>query len=377
VSPAPTTAAQRTKRLHLLDAAEIAALYDPPHFTDQERADYFALTPTETTLTQTFTDGAVQAFFVLQLGYFKAKQRFFSLKLADVFTDLIFIVNHLGLAVAFDDLRLPNSRTLQHQRQIILDYVGYRHAHAQERQQAEKVVLQAARISPKPQYLLRILLQHCASERIILPAYTTVQETIIGRAITAEEHRLADLLQTHLTPADCAALDALFEQQDGRYRLTRLQRVPKDLSHGQLRRERARAPSLRPLYELASRILPRLDISHEAIAYYTSLVSYYTATRLNDLDTSMVSVYLLCFVEQRYHRLHDHLLSGLMHAVKDYRDDATSAAKAQVACLLAWLCYTGRCWGKPMVLGTTALGELTYAESTTACADLVHLSFLV
>jgi hypothetical protein len=49
------------------------------------------------------------------------------------------------------------------------------------------VVLQAARISPKPQYLLRILLQHCASERIILPAYTTVQEAIIGKAITAEE----------------------------------------------------------------------------------------------------------------------------------------------------------------------------------------------
>jgi hypothetical protein len=45
VSPAPTTAAQRTKRLHLLDAAEIAALYDRPRFTDEERAYYFALTP--------------------------------------------------------------------------------------------------------------------------------------------------------------------------------------------------------------------------------------------------------------------------------------------------------------------------------------------
>jgi hypothetical protein len=60
VSPAPTTAAQRTKRLHLLDAAEIAALYDRPHFTDEERADYFALTPTEMAHMQTFTAGAVQ-----------------------------------------------------------------------------------------------------------------------------------------------------------------------------------------------------------------------------------------------------------------------------------------------------------------------------
>jgi len=45
----------------------------------------------------------------------------------------------------------------------------------------------------------------------------------------------------------------------------------------------------------------------------------------------MVYVYLLCFLQQRYQRLHDHLLSGFMHAVKDYRDDANTAAKAQVA----------------------------------------------
>jgi len=90
-----------------------------------------------------------------------------------------------------------------------------------------------------------------------LPAYTTVQETIIGKAMSAEEHRLVDLLQTHLTPADCAALEALFEQQDGRYRLIRLQRVPKDLSHGQLRRERARAPYLlRSMSVDANAVLP-------------------------------------------------------------------------------------------------------------------------
>jgi TnpA family transposase len=331
VSPAPVTAAQGAKRLHLLDTAEVAALYDRPRFTDEERADYFALTSTETALMQTFADGAVQTFFVLQLGYFKAKQRFFSVKLADVLSDLIFIINQLDLRVAPDDLRLLNPRTLQQQRQIILDYTRYRHAHAVERQRAYQVVLQAARISPKPQYLLRILLQFCASERIILPAHTTIQEAIIGKAITAEEQRLSDLLQAHLTAQDRAAFDSLFEKRDGRYRLTSLQRAPKDLSHGQLRRERERGAELLPLYELAQRILPHLDLSHEGIAYYASLVGYYTATRLNDLDSSMVYVYLLCFVEHRYHRLHDHLLSGFMQAVKGYRDEALATAEVQSA----------------------------------------------
>lgn len=331
MSPASNTTAQRAKRLYLLDAAEVAALYDRPIFTDEERAYYFSLTRAETALMQTFTDGAVQAFFVLQLGDFKAKQRFFAVKLADVFSALIFIVNQLGLLVAPDDLRLLNHRTLQQQRQIILEYVRYRHAHAQERQQAYQVVLQAARISPKPHYLLRILLQFCATERIILPGYTTVQETIIGKAITAEENRLVDLLQTHMTSEDRAALEGLFDKRDGRYRLTSLQRAPKDLSHGQLRQERDRGTELLPFYDLATRILPYLSISHEGIAYYASLVGYYTATRLNDLDSWMVYVYMLCFLQHRYRRLHDHLLAGFVQAVKGYRDEATEAAETQAA----------------------------------------------
>jgi hypothetical protein len=202
---------------------------------------------------QTFPDGAVQAMFVLQLGYFKAKQRFFALELAEVRADLIFILGHAGLAVTPDDLRTLNPRMIQQQRQLILEYVRYRHAHAAEWAQAYQVILQAARISSKPQYLLRILLQHCAAERVILPAYTTVQETLIGKAITAEEHRLMAILQIYLTPADCAALEDLFEKQDGRYRLTLLQRAPKDFSHGQLCQERDRGADLLPLYTLATR----------------------------------------------------------------------------------------------------------------------------
>lgn len=331
MSPAPTTAAQGTKRLHLLDAAEVAALYDRPCFTDEERAYYFALTPSEMAHMQIFTDGAVQAFFVLQLGYFKAKQRFFSVTRTDVLSDLIFIVNQLDLRVAPDDLRVINPRTFLQQRQIILNDTRYRHAHAVERQNAYQVVLHAARISPKPQYLLRILLQFCASERIILPSYTTLQEAIIGKAITAEEQRLVGIVQIHLTSHECAALKALFEKQDGRYRLTTLQRAPKDLSHGQLRQERERGVELLPLYEMAQRILPHLDLSHEGTAYYASLAGYYTATRLNDLDFWLVAVYLLCFLQHRYHRLHDHLLSGFMQAVKDYRDEAQATADVQAA----------------------------------------------
>ena len=138
------------------------------------------------------------------------------------------------------------------------------------------------------------------------------------------------LLQTNLTLEECDLLDALFDAPDGHYQLTVIRWAPKNFGRGDLRRERTRGTDLLPLYHLATRLLPVLAISHEGIAYYASLVGYYSATRLKDLQSWMVYVYLLCFVQHRYHRLHDHLISGFMQVVKDYYDEAKAAAKERV-----------------------------------------------
>ena len=126
----------KTKRLHLLDNVDVAALYDRPSFTDEDRVVYFTLLPLDLALMQTLSDPAIQAFFVLQLGYFKAKQRFFTVNLADVHADLQWISQHLDLGVAPADLRLMGKRTLLIQRQRILERFRYRRPQAADRAQA-------------------------------------------------------------------------------------------------------------------------------------------------------------------------------------------------------------------------------------------------
>ena len=322
--------AAHSKRLGLLTESERAQLYDRPQFTAEEHVGYFTLPPIDIALMETFADGAVQAFFVLTLGYFKAKQRFFPVTLDDVQDELRFIRDHLSLPATDDELRIPNPRTIQQQRKLILEVTGYRHCRDAQRKVAFQVAQQAARISPKPQYLVRVVLQHFATQQCILPGYSYLQEEIVGQAITAEEDRLVGLLTTHLSDADRHALESLFETKDGRYQLTRIQRAPKNLGRGELRRERDRGAEMIPFYDLAVRLLAHLDLSPDAVRY-ASLVRVYTATRLKDLETWMVYVYVLCFLRHRYHRLHDHLLSGFLHAVKDYRDAAKTAAETQVA----------------------------------------------
>ena len=78
------------KRLKILDEGEVAALFARPGFTDEERQEYFSLSPVENAALK---DLAIKSriYCILQLGYFKARQQFFALNVDDVRDDLSYI----------------------------------------------------------------------------------------------------------------------------------------------------------------------------------------------------------------------------------------------------------------------------------------------
>jgi hypothetical protein len=96
-----------------LEPAEIEALYGAPHFTPDEQCHYFSLTDAEHAVRNGFRSVPSQICFILQLGYFKAKQRFFTLGTTDVAADVTAI-----LAQHFPQLspacwELPTKPTMQ------------------------------------------------------------------------------------------------------------------------------------------------------------------------------------------------------------------------------------------------------------------------
>ena len=329
------------KRLYILDDEEIEALYARPCFTEDERTHAFTLTQSEKDLLASFTGTHVQLYFILQLGYFKAKQLFFTFTFQDVADD----VTHL-LQRYFPDaprvprgarpkLRLLNKRTILKQRQRILELFHYRLCTPTDRGRLFLRAQQVARISSKPVYVFRELLHYLTEQRIVSPGYTVLQEEIVGKALTAEAKRLTTMLQTQMSPTECMALDQLVAFADnnetgGLYTITLLKRQPKDFSLGEMRREITCGEQLAPLYHLAMQVVPQLGISNEGITYYASLVSYYSVFRLKQLDAWTVYLYLLCFIVHRYQRLNDNLLTCFIHLVKQYNDEAKTTAKEEV-----------------------------------------------
>jgi TnpA family transposase len=316
------------KRLRILGDDEIQALYGRPHFTDDERLEYFALSPTEKASLEQLHSIKSRIYFLLQFGYFKSHHLFFVFDLPDVEEDARYIQTQYFPDFQLDDLDITKVTRLR-QQSLILELFRYRTCDAEQRQALAAKARQAAMVSARPIYIFRELMHFLAEQRIVAPGYSFMQDTV-GQALTHEQNRLSSILSQYLSTSDVAHLHRLVEDSPGLYEITQLKREPRDFSASEITREICRGEQLDDLYRLAQKLLPELKISNESIKYYASLVSYYSVFRLKQLNEQTVHIYLLCFVYHRYQTLHDNLINCLIYHVRQYHDGAKKAAKERV-----------------------------------------------
>ena len=317
-----------SNRLKILSDDEIKALYARPNFTPEERVRYFALSPEETSELLAFPIES-RFYCILELGYFKARQQFFTFSVPDVQDDLDYIRKHYYPAHSVSGV-LPSRKARSRRQRIILTLCRYKLFDDAARQAVEKHATQLAVISSKPIYLLRESINFIANKRIVLPAYSTLQD-LIGHVLEGEKQRLIQFATTKLTQDEKQTLQTLLTKPDGLYEVTRLKRPPRDFGFREMQQEIARGEQLHDLHQLADRLLPLLTISNEGVKYYASLVTYYSTFRLQQLDQHLTYIYLLCFAHVRYQQFQDNLITYFIYQVRTYSDDARQDAQRQLA----------------------------------------------
>lgn len=316
------------EHLKILSPAEIEALYGLPRFTQDEREQYFALLPAERAALEELGSQKSRLYCVLQMGYFKARQRFFKFRTGEVEADANYVQ-----ALYWPDLKLTdftvNKETRLKQHDLILTLYDYRRCNKHDREQLAQKARQVARLSSHPVYVFREVMAYLKARRLIAPGYTVLRD-LISQALSFEEDRLINLAQTHLDAETVIALQALLQNPARLYEITHLKREPKDFTRSEINDEVRRGQQIRDLYQAARRILPLLAISNESIKYYASLISYYTVSRLKQRDEDLARIYLLCYVHFRYQKLYDNLINALIYNVRQYHDAAKAAAKEKV-----------------------------------------------
>ena len=231
-------------RLQILEDQEIEELYARPQFNHEERVHFFSLSSEERALADGHYNLVNRVLFILQAGYFKARTLFFSFDFDDVQADVRHVLEHHY--AGFDDAELagPSLKQTRHaQQRKILDLYGYRACDAKERAALMNKAGQVVRISAKPVFLFRTLLQHLESRRIVVPGYSFLQD-VVSQTLAEERVRLTAVLDGRLSKATVRALDALYVEHDGMYAITPLKHDPKDFSLRETKREIARSQSL-------------------------------------------------------------------------------------------------------------------------------------
>lgn len=319
------TKGARQQRLKILGQDEIDFLFRRPCFTQQEREQYFTLSASEQAVLDKLKTIQSKVAFILQLGYFKARHMFFVFTTHDVAEDLNHVVERYFPGTAELQCTVSKKTRLKHQ-DLILELCGYRACGAAARKELAEKAKQVAAVSGKPVYVFRQLLHFLAEQRIVAPAYGSLQD-LVGKALTYEQNRMGEILREQLESSAIQDLDALLDDTAGLYAITQLKRDPRDFSVTEIKREIARGAQIRDLYVLSQQVLPALQISNESVKYYASLVGYYSVFRLKRFDPWTVYVYLLCFVHHRYQQHSDNLLASFIFHVRKFVD-ATKATCA-------------------------------------------------
>ena len=157
-------------RLKILGDDEIEALYGLPHFNDDERYEYYTLSPTEKVALEQLHSIKSRIYFILQLGYFQSHHMFFVFDLPEVAQDARYVQEHHFPEFRLDDLDVTKVTRLR-QQGLILDLFRYHTCDAGHRQALAEKAQQAVRVSAKPVFVFRELIHFLKDQRKIYPSF--------------------------------------------------------------------------------------------------------------------------------------------------------------------------------------------------------------
>ena len=191
--------------------------------------------------------------------------------------------------------------------------------------QAEQIL----RRDVSPQFIVIELLAFMQEKKIVRPGYTTLQ-VIVSNVLNAERNRLGKILRESLTVDDKSALQKLLLEKETETLsgLADLKQDTKDFKARMISAEREKLLSIKPLYQLAKSLLPKLNLSQQNVHYYASLVDYYDIYDLRkELKSEQTYLYLLCYLSQRYLHLNDNLMDAFFLSLKQFEADLKEKTK--------------------------------------------------
>lgn len=306
----------------ILTPAHQREFEQPPQFTSHQRRAFFQLDESAKRLLRQFDAPISQAGFLLQLGYFRATNRFFA---PATFRrkDWEFVLSRLRLTrLHLINQPYPEPTARRHRRQILhaLEIAPFQGLAGERCQrEADELITRGLRLPAVFGSLCDFLRTH----RLETPAYS-VFVRIINRALRSVDEQRQQTLRAHLEPHHQTLLTALLEQlpadqgplsPNSPLQLTRLRAIDELMSLKAIRQNVHQFRQLKHLYQQCRSVLGALNLSDAVVEDYALQVMRSRSWQVKQWVSR--DLYLLCFCQYQYFYLSDVLTKTLIRAVME------------------------------------------------------------
>ena len=296
--------------------------FNPPTFTDEQRKFYFDLTHTEQTYLKSLNTDASKLHYILLSGYFNSSLIIFSLDQIHIpDLDLQFISKRFHINTA--DHKISRATIAKHKLNICnASDVAQYHSNLHRNDLISRAY-EFARIHIKPIFIFTEIIQRLVSFGLTMPSYRDFQ-IIISQVVRNEETRLSSIIKTMPDEIDDNIIKLLKSDEDKN--LASIIPLPKNVSNKEVDAEIERHIHIQKLYIYSKETIPSLALSSESVKYYSSLVKYYGRSKLGRMESPMVKVYLVCYINYRYQRIKDNLIDAFQALVCRYHTEMKTKA---------------------------------------------------
>ena len=316
-------------RLRILSNEDYAKLYELPKLTEEEKSHLFVLDDYDIEYLSKIDDLVIKTNYVLQLGYFKVGQYFYSFKQTEVKEDMQFIAM-CCFSEKIKTFQEISKRQHYNNKHIILKKYQMADYVAELDPELAKYFNGLTKQHCVPRYLFDCVIDYLHSRKILRPSYYKLQD-LVSSAINREKNRISNKIYLILDNSLRQVLDKLLEKENLFYNLSIVKSDQRDFATNEIRRTVEKNQLLRELYHKSVEVIEKLGISQQNVEYYNLLVNQYSVHKLKNLsDVNLKRLYLLCYVNNRFLKINDHLIASFIYKVNKYIKDADEYQKEEI-----------------------------------------------
>ena len=313
-----------------------AKMYDsPPIFDSEERKRFFDLPKWAGEVVEDLRTPMTKIGFILQLGYFRAANRFF--EAAKYYPrDVDFIAKRFDLHIENIDWSEYSYTSYERHQEIVRNQLGFTKCNEQVKEILINEALLQCSNQMKPRFMFLSLVDFLREKKIEGLCYFALAE-IITNALKQFEVKLLTSINERMSPQERLFLDELLEVNEGfrkekrdkrnsQYKITLLKKSNQSTRPSRIKENIEDLECIRGLFENLKSIISHMDLSSEIVRYYAQLAIKLQVFQIARKDDNRYLL-LIAFVIHQYYRLNDTLVDILTQTCQSALNSATKEHK--------------------------------------------------